>query len=88
MKISNISSVYEIYSTNKPAVSGKIDNSGTEKDDFKVSEKAREMQFTMKAVFSAPNIREDRIADLTSRINEGSYNISAESVADKILSNV
>lgn len=88
MKISNISAAYEIYKSNKPAVSGKKEIPGAGKDEFKVSDKAREMQFTMKAVSSAPDIREDRVAELAKQINEGSYNIDTNSIADKILSNL
>ncbi len=87
MKISGISEIYKTYEA-KPAVSGKKVKSGGKKDNLNVSNQAREFQLAFKAVSSAPSVREDKVDDIKARIDSGSYSISAEAVADKILSNI
>lgn len=85
MKISNIGSAYNIYNK-KPAVSRKKGSSGDVFDSFDVSLEAREFQVALKAASSAPDVREDRIAAIKKQIESGSYNVGAETVADKMMS--
>ena len=40
------------------------------------------------AVSKASDVREDKIADIKARMAAGTYNISSEAVADKILNNI
>ena len=42
-------------------------------------------QAAKSAVNEAADVREDKIADIKSRIDNGTYNVSAESFADKLL---
>lgn len=87
MKISGISKIYETYSA-KSAVVGKKTKSEAKKDNVNVSNKAREFQLAFKSVSSMPNIREDKIEYLKEQMDNGTYNVSAENIADKILSNL
>lgn len=50
-----------------------------------LSGKAREVQQLQKAVTEAPEIREDRVNELKSRIQNGTYHVSAEDIASKIV---
>ncbi len=84
MKISNISQIYKTYEA-KPAVSGKKIKSGEKKDKLNVSNEAREFQIAFKAALSSPTIREDKVNDIKNRIENNSYNVSAEDIADKIM---
>lgn len=85
MKITNISAAYDIYKS-KPAISGKKTETGKKKDNLKVSDQARDFQLVYKAVVNSSDIREDRITDLKSKIDNGAYKVDTESIADKILS--
>ena len=38
------------------------------------------------AVASAPDVRQDKIADIKERIQNGTYDVSPEAFADKLLS--
>jgi len=87
MKISNIASAYGIYDSKKPAVSRKKTQSGDNKDNIDVSNTAKDYQLAMKSVKqSSGDIREDKIAELKQKIEDGSYNVSAEDIASKMLS--
>lgn len=84
MKISNISQIYKTYEA-KPAVSGKKITNGEKKDKLNVSDKAREFQFALKAALASPSIREEKVNDIKSRMEDNSYNVSAEEIANKII---
>lgn len=85
MKVLNVGSAYNIYA-NKPAVSRMKAKTGEKKDDFNVSAQARDFQTAYKAAMNAPDVREDRISAIKEQMDKGTYNVSADDVAEKILS--
>ncbi len=85
MKISNISQVYKAYEA-KPIVPGKKISDSQKKDKLNVSEQAKEFQVALKAAMSSPSVREDKVNDIKNKISSNSYNVSAEDIADKIIS--
>nr|WP_317359999.1 flagellar biosynthesis anti-sigma factor FlgM [uncultured Tyzzerella sp.] len=85
MKITNLFSTTNIY--NKTNVNDKkIERQKKVNDSFVVSDQARDFQTVLKAISNAPDIREEKVNDILKRIEEGSYNISANDIADKLLS--
>lgn len=50
-----------------------------------ISESHRQADVARKAIDQAPDIRWDRVEELKSRINAGTYNVSAEQLAEKML---
>ena len=58
-------------------------------DKFEISDTAKTYQTANgTAVSKASDVREDKIADIKARMAAGTYNISSEAVADKILNNI
>lgn len=51
-----------------------------------LSGKAKEMATAHAAAASAPDVREDKIAALKRRIQEGTYEIDSEKIADRMVS--
>lgn len=86
MKISNILQVSNIYKNNTKWKNKKSLES-TKMDNLNLSSEALDYQKILTAVNKAPNIREDKINDIMERINNGTYKISSEKTAEKILSN-
>lgn len=86
MKISNILQVSNIYKNNTKCKNKKSLES-TKMDNLNLSSEALDYQKILTAVNKAPNIREDKINDIMERINNGTYKISSEKIAEKILSN-
>lgn len=85
MKISNIGNAYGIYNK-KPAVSRKKTSVDETYDNFNVSDEARDFQTVLKAVSSTPEIREDKVNAIKKQIDNGTYNVSAEDIAEKMAS--
>ena len=86
MKISNILQVTNIYKNNKVAKTKESSIKST-KDNLNISSAALDYQTALNAISKAPDIREEKVNNIIERINNGTYNISSEEIANKILSN-
>ena len=56
------------------------------RDKYEVSKSAKDYQTAKDAVKSAPDIREDKVRDIKEALTSGTYNISAQEMADKMVS--
>jgi negative regulator of flagellin synthesis FlgM len=54
-------------------------------DQVSLSAEARTLAVARKAVESAPDVREEKIAAIRKRIENGTYNVSSEALAKSIL---
>jgi negative regulator of flagellin synthesis FlgM len=52
---------------------------------IEVSERDRELARAQRAVGAAPDVRADKIAELKEQIEDGTYDVPAEALADKLL---
>ena len=58
----------------------------TVKEQYTVSSKGQDYQTAKKALAAAPDIREEKVAALKEQIASGSYNVSAQEIADSVVS--
>lgn len=89
MKIdgTSISPVGSIQATNRVV---SIDKKAAElgkvgKDGVKVSDKAQIFQTLLQKAKEIPEVREDRVRELTERINKGEFKVDSQGIADKLL---
>jgi len=78
--------VYGVYSKLNPA--GKVTAKGnvaSRKDEFSISGLAKEYQVALKALRNVPDIRMDKVQEISRKIERGEYNVSAEDIAEKML---
>lgn len=88
MKIdgTSLSSVGSIQATNRViSADKKVAALGHEQDGVKVSDKAQLYQSLLQKVKEIPEVREDRIREVTERINKGEFKVDAQTIADKLL---
>lgn len=88
MKIdaTSLSSVGSIQATNRViSADKKAATLGHEQDVVKVSDKAQIYQSLLQKVKEIPEVREDRIREVTERINKGEFKVDAKTIADKML---
>lgn len=50
-----------------------------------ISEKAKQMAAAKTAAAQAPDVREDRVAELKKKIASGSYKVDANAIADRMV---
>lgn len=88
MKIwGNIPKVSSIYGntgkTNRPS---KVGETSSKKDELSISGTAKDFGIAMRAVRQVPDIRQDKINEITQKMNRCDYQVSASEVAEKIVS--
>ncbi len=79
-----ISSVYGTQSVKKSYSSGTT-GAASAKDQISFSSVGKDLQTAKAALSNVPDIREDRVKRLRESIANGTYQVSAESFADKII---
>ena len=55
------------------------------KDELTISSQAKDFASVMKALRSVPDVREDKVAELSGPVESGTYKVSPEEITDKIL---
>lgn len=84
MRIDAYNQIAQIYSTSKPAAtSAKKTTMG--RDEVQISSKGRDIQVAKQAVKNASDIREDKVADMKAKLAAGTYDVTAEDFAAKLL---
>lgn len=88
MRIDAYNAVTQIYQANATSKVKSTSKKADISDRFEISETAKTYQTARAAVSSASDVRADKIADIKARMAAGTYNISSEAVADKIMNSV
>lgn len=84
MRIDSVNRVYETYNAQMAAsVKQKEKVMGTDKVDF--SSEAKDFAAINKILSDIPEVREDKVQAIKERMANGTYNVTAKEVADKIL---
>jgi len=82
-----LDSVIGLYNTSKP-VNTKSNIKTGASDSLTISNTAHEFRFVYETVSKIPDIREEKVNDIASRMKNGNYNISSSDIASKILSSL
>lgn len=80
-----INQVYGIGKTKKTGKTGKTGNVNTT-DQVSFSTVGRDMQIAKAALANVPDVRQDKVDALKSAIQNGTYQVSNESFAEKLVS--
>ena len=84
MRIEAYTQVQQLYNTNKPAkVQGKTHASAA--DRIQISSIGKDIQTAKNAVAATEDIREELTAPLKASIANGTYQVSGESFAEKLM---
>lgn len=78
--------VFGIYSQQSPV--GNIKKSGnvaSRKDEYEVSVQARDFQVAMKALRNIPDIRQDKVREISGKIAAGCYKVDSREISGKII---
>ena len=73
-------------SVSKSQSGGASSTSGTEQ--IAISSKAKDIQKATEVVNAAPDIRTDKVERIKNEIAKGSYHVSSEDLAEKVLENI
>ena len=84
MRIDAYNAVSQIYKTSSYSKNNKAVTNKKENDKYEISDTAKLYQVAKSAVASTSDVRMDMVND----VKAGTYNISSEDVADKILDRI
>ena len=87
MRIGNYQMIQQIYNTTKPASTGKTQKKGFS-DAVSISSAGKDFQTAKAAVAAAPDVRTELTDSIKARIDAGTYDVSADSFADKLLEKI
>lgn len=86
MRIDAYNQIQQIYgSANVKKTDDKKTSTTSFKDQLMLSATGRDAQIAKQAVANTPDIREDVVAPLKEKIDNGTYEVSAEDFAGKLL---
>lgn len=84
MRVDSINKVGQIYQ--KSNVKNNIKSvKNVSSDSIEISSIGKDMQIAKKAVNEAQDVRWDKVNDIKNRMKSGTYNVSCEEVADKMV---
>jgi len=84
MRIQAYNQIGQVYNTKKP-VRTNAATPASKRDAVEFSSIGKDIQLAKKAVAQAPDIRENLTEPLKAKIANGTYEVSAESFADKLI---
>lgn len=85
MRVDAVNQISQIY---KPSSAKKVNKAGavSNKDAYEVSQFAKEYQIAKNAVSKTSDVREDKVAEIKEALASGTYNVSAQEIAEKMVS--
>ena len=84
MRIEAYTQVQQLYNATKPAkLQGKAHVSAT--DRIQISSIGKDIQIAKNAVAAAPDSRQDVVTPIRAAVTNGTYQVSAESFAEKLM---
>jgi len=85
MKITGIGNVQGVSHPREVVAKNRADKTRGSVDAYQPTALAGEFNLARRAILATPDVRVDRVDDVSRRINAGEYNFSAADVADSIL---
>ena len=79
--VNRVSQLYQANSTKKVAKA----NSTEKYDSVQISQMGKDYQVAKAAVAATPDVRTDVVNDIKTRMQNGTYDVSMEMLADKLL---
>jgi len=86
MRIEAYNQIAQLYNASKPTQTSKTSKPTMGSDQVQISSMGRDYQIAKQAVAETPDIREDRVAELKSKIDSGTYSVDTADFASVLLS--
>jgi negative regulator of flagellin synthesis FlgM len=84
MRIDAFNKVSQLYNSNKIKSTVKA-REGSYSDKLEISKLGKDYQAARQVIGQAPDVREDLIREIKQKLDNGTYQVSNEAVADKLI---
>ncbi|MBQ1688951.1 MAG: flagellar biosynthesis anti-sigma factor FlgM [Lachnospiraceae bacterium] len=88
MRIDAYNAVNQVYQTTTQSKKVTSSQKSSRDDKVEISQAGKDIAVAKKAVVEASDVREDKIQKIKEQINAGTYAVSAEDVAEKMLGSI
>lgn len=88
MRINGINAMNQVYNANKAKKAYGASNTAKSKDTLALSDFAKELSVAKTAVDQTPDVRQARVEEIKQQMESGTYNVTANQIADKIISSL
>lgn len=90
MKIwGNVPNVTGIYgSKGRVNNTTKVPETSYKRDELSISGTAKDFSIVMKALQQVPDVRQDKVEEISQKIENGTYSVKSTDIADKIVSSL
>ena len=88
MRIETYSQVQQIYKPRQSARNQQVSAASYNSDWLQISTAGMDYQTAKSAVAAAPDVREDLVSSIKSKIDNGTYKVTASAFADKLLAKI
>ena len=85
MRIDAYSAVNQVYQTNMQTKKETVEKKTSRDDKIEISQVGKDMTVAKKAISEAPDIREDKVKAIKEQMEAGTYSVSSEAIADKLI---
>ena len=85
MRIETYNQIPGLYKLNKTTKNTNSASVQSGREQVQISQVGKDYQIAKQAVANASDVREDKVADLKARIAAGTYNVSPDDFASKLL---
>ena len=84
----NVTKAMNVYNKSSNNSSQKVSGIELPKDQLELSTKAKEFQVALKAFKELPEVREAKVNEIKEKLQQGSYNVSGQEIAEKIFESI
>ena len=84
MRIDAFNKINEVYKASSVKNTAKV-KSGNFSDMLEISQTGKDYQVAKQIVSRTPDIREEKVNDIKARMEAGTYQVTIEDVADKLI---
>ncbi|WAM30854.1 flagellar biosynthesis anti-sigma factor FlgM [Caldicellulosiruptor naganoensis] len=85
MRIEDRMRIFQLYSSSTRVNKVEKKQDVRNADKLEISSEARDFQAILNAIKSTPDIREEKVNEIKSKIESGTYNVSAKDVVEKLI---
>ncbi|MCI8408557.1 MAG: flagellar biosynthesis anti-sigma factor FlgM [Lachnospiraceae bacterium] len=87
MRIDAYNAVNAVYNSTKPVKKVNSEKKASKDDTLEISQFGKELHVAKKAISETEDIRIDKVEAIKKQMQEGTYYVSDEALAEKILDN-
>ena len=88
MRINKTDNVFQIYNKNQGVKKVNVEKTAKDGDQIKISDEAIDFQHALKKLKDVEEIRTEKVEAIKAQIQAGTYEISGEKIAEKMLENI